>query len=419
MAKQITEEQVERIVESIVDNIEEANSRYLEEIGKSISKIKELTPTQAQQLIQMLKYGGNYEDIVKQISKYTDLSIKEIDEIFEAYSKKDQTFYKQFYEYRNVPYIEYKNNVALQNQTKALARVVKNDLYQFTRENVLGYAIEDLDGVKRFMGLRETYNRVLDEALLNVSQGKEGFDSAMSNILEQLGGSGLRTLEYKSGRHMRLDSAVRMNLQSRLRELHNENQQMFGQEFGADGVEISVHFNPAPDHADIQGRQFRNTKEKGEAFTDWERIQKGEEVKDYKGVPRQLEHSKSGSYRPISELNCYHYIFPIILGVSEPEYSDEKLKNIRDDNEKGFEYEGKHYTNYEGTQLQRNLENQIRRQKDIHTLAKASDNPDLVVKAQKNIDKYLQKYKELSDASGLPTRADRLSVKGFKRIKLK
>ena len=61
----------------------------------------------------------------------------------------------------------------------------------------------------------------------------------------------------------------------------------------------------------------------------------------------------SVNFRPISEYNCYHYTFAIVLGVNNPEYTNEKLQEINDNNKKGFEFEGKHYTNYEvldGTQ---------------------------------------------------------------------
>ena len=108
----------------------------------------------------------------------------------------------------------------------------------------------------KFKGLRETYNEALDTALLNVGQGKETFDSAISRILKDIGNSGLKTVDYKSGRSVRLDSTLTMHLKSRLRELHNENQKIIGEEIGADGVEISVHLNPAPDHEEAQGRQF-------------------------------------------------------------------------------------------------------------------------------------------------------------------
>ncbi len=415
----IDEKTVELIIERLLTRMEEANTYFLKKIGSSIKQIRDLTPSEAQRLVQILKYGGNYEDIIREISKYTNLNIKDIDDIFSSYAKKDQLFYEKFYKYRNIPFMPYEENVALQNQTKALANTVKNEMYNFTRSNVLGYTIRDLKGRPQFYGLKETYNRVLDEALLNVGQGKESFDSAMTRIMKDIGGSGLKTIEYQSGRSIRLDSAVRMHLKGRLRELHNENQKIFGEEFSSDGLEISVHSNPAPDHALVQGRQFSTVKPSENELSEWEKLQNGEKAKDYKGIEYSLDHDHKNGYRPISEMNCYHYIFTIILGVNEPQYSDEQLKNIINNNEKGFELDGKHYTMYEGTQLQRSFEREIRNQKDIQILAKSSGNLDLISESQMNITYLTRKYKQLSDISGLPTKMQRMKVSGYRRTSTK
>lgn len=288
-------------------------------------------------------------------------------------------------------------------------------MYNYLRTNVLGYTISDNTGKLVLKGLRETYNELLDTALLNVGQGKETFDSAMTKILKEIGTSGLKTINYESGRNIRLDSAVRMHLKGRLRELHNENQKIYGEEFGADGVEISVHENPAPDHEKVQGRQFSNA--------EYEKLNNGRVARDYKGNPYSLDHDEKNGYRPISELNCYHYIFSIVLGVSKPEYTDKQLREIISNNEKGFDLYDKrsgkkiHYTNYEGTQLQRNIERKIREQKDIQILAKESGNENLMLESQKNITTLTKQYKELSDISGLPTQMDRLRVSGYRRTK--
>ena len=399
----IEEKQVEQIVNKLIERVIKADTLFLKSIGSSIKEIRELTPTEAHQLVQMLKYGDSYDNLIKEISKYTDMNVKDIDKIFKTYAKKDQQFYKKFYQYRNKPFIPFDENMALKNQTQALANVVSNQMYNFTRANILGYTING-----RFYNLRDTYNKVLDEAFVNVSQGKLTFDSAMSKILEDIGGSGLKTLEYESGRSMRLDSAVRMHLKSRLRELHNENQKIIGAEIDTDGYEITVHDNPAPDHEDVQGRQF--------SISEYDKLNSGLEAQDYEGKTYTLDHDYNGSYRPISELNCYHTIFSIVLGVSKPQYDDKQLQKIIDDNNKGFELDGKHYTNYEGTQMQRNLERAIREQKDIQILGKASGNEELIAKSQDKIRILTNKYKELSEASGLPMKSNRMRVSGYKRV---
>lgn len=399
----INEQQIDLLVERLVERINKANTYFLKSIGSSIKKIKNLTPSQAHQLVQILKYGGNYEDIVRKISKYTNLNIQDIDKIFSSYARTDQRFYEKFYKYRNIPFTPYSENIALVRQTMALSNIAKNEMYNMFRTNVLGYTING-----KFYNLKETYIQALDEALINVSQGKETFDTAMSRILKDIGGSGLKTIDYASGRSVRLDSAVRMHLKGELRELHNENQKLIGEEFGADGIEITVHPFPAVDHAPVQGRQF--SKE------EYAKLDAGLVAKDVKGRAYTLDHDSNGSYRPISELNCYHDIFAIVLGVSKPEYTDEQLQQIINENNKGFTYNGKHYTMYEGTQLQRRIETEIRKQKDTQILAKASDNKILIAESQSNITKLTHKYRELIKISKLPSKLERAKVSGYKRV---
>ena len=401
----VSEEQTELLVERLMQRIEQANTYFLMKIGAAVGKIREMTPTQAQQLVQILKYGGNYEQIVEEISKYTNLDVAEVEEIFAKYAQKDREFYRKFYEYRNIPFEE---SSALRTQRNALTELARNELYNFTRANVLGYTIRDLDGVPRFYGLRETYNRVLDEALLNVGQGKQTFDAAMSQIMKDIGGSGLKTIEFASGRSMRLDSAARMHLKERLRELHNENQKIIGEEIGADGVEISVHSNPAPDHEDAQGHQFSNV--------EYEKLNAGLEALDYKGKMITLDHDGKNGYRPISTMNCYHYIFSIILGVSKPEYDDKQLQQIIDDNNKGFEFDGKHYSLYDGEQLLRKIELELRKFKDTQILARISNNVELVGEMQNKITRLTGKYRDVLKASGLKSKLERAKVSGYKRI---
>ena len=407
----MNDKQVQLIVERLLQRVQKSNELFLTNIGSNLKKIKKLKPSQARQLIQILKYGGNYDDIVKKMSKYTNLNVKDIDKIFSSFAKKDLNFNKQFYEYRNIPFTEYEKNMPLKRQTEALTNLVKNEVNNFSRTNVLGYTIKDDKGNEIFKGLREVYNELLDTAFLNVGQGKETFDSAVRDILKDIGQSGLKTINYESGKSMRLDSAITMHLRGRLTELHNENQKLIGDEYGADGVEISVHFNPAPDHEEAQGRQFR--------LDQYELLQSEGVAKDINGkeidLHRELKDgSLTESFRPIGEFNCYHYEFRIVVGVNKPEYNEEQLKKIIEDNKKGFEYKGKHYTNYEGEQVQRRLEAAIREQKDIQILGRESGDMELVHDVDSKIKALTSEYKEFSNASGLGTKMDRLRVKGYR-----
>ena len=407
----MNEETIELLVARLVNRINKANEFFLTKIGESVKKIRELTPTQAQQLIQMLKYGGNYEEIVNEILRLTNLNIQDIDAIFNEMAKKDYAFAEQFYKYRGVEYVPYIENKALLRQVSALASITKQEMFNYARATNLGYSIRDLQGNIKFVGLKETYDRILDTAVLNVGTGVDTFDNAMSKIMKEVGGSGLKTVDYASGRSIRLDSIARMHLKGALRTLHNEVQKQVGEEFDFDGYEISVHSNPAVDHEKIQGRQF--------SIEEYEKLNNGLEAKDYKGNTYTLDHDHKNGFRPISTMNCYHYVFSIVLGVNKPEYSEEQLQKIIDDNDKGAIIDGKHYTNYEITQLQRSFERKIRKQKDIQILAKASGNKELVKESQDRITQLTNKYKEISKISGLPTRMDRLKVANYRRISAK
>lgn len=407
----ISEKTIDKLVNRLNTYTQNANDYFIKKMGEAISQIRELSPSDAHKLVQMLKYGGNYQDILRELSNISGIPRKEIESIFYNYAKIDQSFYEKFYKYRNTRFIPFDENIALKRQTRALAELTHGTLKNFTRQRSLGYSFRDLKGNIRFHGLKETYERVLDEAVLNIGQGKEGFDASMSKLIKEIGGSGLRTIDY-NGRTLRLDSAVEMHLRSALNNLHNENQKIIAKEIDADGVEISVHLNPAPDHEEVQGRQFSNT--------EYKKLQKGKDATDYNTKETYtLIHSKSGSYRPISEYNCFHYVFAIVLGVSKPQYSNDKLQEIRDKNNEGFMLDGKHYTNYQGTQLQRLIERKIREQQDIEMFARESNTMDTALESQRSINALLNTYKKVSNASGLPMNTKKLFSEGYRIAKIK
>ena len=50
----ISDRQIDLLIERFINRIEQANSYYLQKLGESVKKIRTLTPTQAQQLVQIL-----------------------------------------------------------------------------------------------------------------------------------------------------------------------------------------------------------------------------------------------------------------------------------------------------------------------------------------------------------------------------
>ena len=117
--------------------------------------------------------------------------------------------------------------------------------------------------------------------------------------------------------------------------------------------------------------------------------------------------------RQFDTLNCGHEAFGIILGINEPQFSNEELEAMRRRNEEGFVIDGKHYTGYEATQKMRRMENSIRKKKrQILIDEKLGDTDRLPIDQTRYV--ILQdEYRRFSKAAGLRTQQERMNVPGF------
>ena len=394
--------QEEQLVQLLIDRINALNEDILEIIGNRIKEIGEMTPTQVHQINQMLMYNTDIKEIVEKLAEVSGMNVNDIYSLFEYSAKTNQDFARQFYRARGISYIPYAQNKVLKDQVRAIAEITAREYANISRTSAIGYTIKDLKGNLVFKDISSAYKDIIDKAILNVGQGKTTYQQEMRNAIKQIGQSGLKTLDYESGRSVRLDSAIRQNTLEGLRTLTNQIQEQFGEEFGADGVEVSHHINSAPDHIDtVDGKQFS---------LNGDRVVNGKLYKDFNTVNNSLD-------RQVSTLNCRHYIFSIVLGVNKPQYTDKQLEEDKKKNKEGFDFEGKHYSNYEGEQLQRLIERRIREQKDVQILAKASGDKELTLQAQTKITQLTTKYRQVVKVSGLPNQLKtRASVIGYKRI---
>lgn len=397
----LSEESLERLSERLVDRIENLNTYMIEKLGNQIVDIGTFTPSQVREILQSVKYGNDLDEIINKIADITEMNVKDIYDIFEEVAKKNQSYAKQFYKYQKANFIPYEQNKALQDQVKSIAKATANEYINMSK--TFAYMRYNDSGIKEYTKISDIYQKITDEAILSVAQGRGSYDMAMRKAMKEMTSRGLRTVDYSTGYSRRADSSVRMNIMDGIRRLNKELQEQFGKEFGADGVEVSHHKNAAPDHIDtVDGKQFST---RGDATVN------GIKYKDYDTINNSLD-------RHVGELNCYHFTYQIVLGVSEPMYSKEQLEADKKDNENGFEFEGKHYTNYEGTQLQRQIETKIRQYKDRQIGARATDDAEEVYHCQEKIRQLTNKYNDLHKVSGLPTKIDRLRVEGYKKLNI-
>lgn len=333
----LNEELQEKLLSVFDKRFQDYNTKVLEELGNVIKQFKDLTPSQAYELGQQLKYNTTVKELLDELSKISGLSVKDLKAILEKVAKENIGFADVYYKARGLETPIYSQNKALQRLVNSVYNISGEEFKNIAKST--GFRLLGDNGEPLLLNIDETYKYVIDKCVVAISQGKETYQQSMRSTLKQLSASGVRKIEYESGYSRRLDASIRQNILDSMRQVSNESQQLFGKEFDSDGIEISTHLNPSPDHSNVQGHQFSNK--------EYEKLQSTGVATDYNG--EVIDIRIKDNFRPISTMNCFHYIFSIVLGVSKPQYSNEELKKIIDDNEKGAELDGKHYTNYELT----------------------------------------------------------------------
>nr|DAE35530.1 MAG TPA: minor capsid protein [Caudoviricetes sp.] len=405
----LNEELQEKLLSVFDKRFQDYNTKVLEELGNVIKQFKDLTPSQAYELGQQLKYNTTIKDLLDELSKISGLSVKDLKTILEKVAKENIGFADIYYKSRGLETPIYSENKALQRLVSSVYSISGAEFKNIAKST--GFRLLGDNGEPLLLDIDKTYKYVIDKCVVAISQGKETYQQSMRSTLKQLSSSGVRKIEYESGYSRRLDTSIRQNILDSMRQVSNESQQLFGKEFDSDGVEISVHLNPAPDHELVQGRQFSNK--------EFDNFQNDRKAVDYTGMVFEPEF-EGHDRRSISEYNCYHYIFSIVLGVSKPQYSNKQLQEIINNANKKTTFDGKEYTQYELTQLQRKIETAIREAKDTQILARASEDNELILQSQTRITQLTTKYKQLCNVSGLPNKlSTRASVPNYRRISKK
>ena len=394
----LNEHQIQMLPERIYQRLNAINTDYLISIGEVLKDIGELRPTDIHQLQQMYNYGARVDQIAKRLAEYSEKNIDDIYDIFDTVAKENYKFAKPFYKARLMDYIPYEENTALQRTAKAMAKQTVDEYINLTQHTA--FAVFDKDGKsiapyfaankdKVATSLSDTYTKVVDYAVTQVNLGMESYSKAVKDIIKSMSASGIRTVDYATGYSRRLDTAVRQNVLWGAKECNQQIANQVGEEFGANGREVDYHMYPRPSHADMGGRQFALGK-----------------ARTVNGVFYPSFEEKAAPL--LEEFGCLHFSFPIILGVSQPAYSEDELEEFKVADNATFEFEGKKYTMYQGTQLQRQVETAIRNQRDILTMAKAAGGGEEELIARTKIRQLTNKYAELSEVSGLPTQMERI-----------
>lgn len=382
----MTEAQLNKLLEIFLERTQGVVEEYLIRMGEQIQEIGQLIPSEINRLVQLEKMNANLDAIKKEIARLAEISAEDLAKVFEAAMESDARFVAD--KFGN----EYKKSIImkpeLQRMLKAQLRVTLGEMVNLSQTTIAS----------------EAYKKAIDKGIQAVQMGLEDYNKAIRRALQEAAESGImveikgtgayeKRVGYGGKYSRRLDSAVRQNVLDGIRSLSNSVMEQLGEEFGADGWEISAHALCADDHLPYQGRQY--------SFEQFDALQK------------RLERT---SGRPFFMWNCKHSKHPILLGISEPACSDEELDRYRKNSEEKIEIDGRVQTRYEWTQEQRRTETAIRRKKDVGIAAQAAGDDVLRRDAQRGVNALMDHYRKISEKAGVKPDYTRTRVQGFKEM---
>lgn len=386
----LTERDLEKAIDTITGRLDEVNYFFIRKIAAQIKQIGELGPTNINRIVTMVEMGQDILEVTTRLQEATGLNTQTLFTVYQA-AVDDVYTDKRF-------------AAALKADTDgAHAQAARERLTQYA-QNVAVQSAQTMQNFSNTTAVSDTYRRAIDKAVLAVSSGMTDYHEATRQIIRELGYNGLQ-VRYASGYHRRLDTAIRQNIVNATNQIAQHGSDLMGEALGFDAVEISAHANSAPDHEPVQGRVFLRS--------EFDKMQAGQDCYDVDGAHYE------GFSRPIGEWNCMHIAMAFSTKYSVRRFTPEQLNAMAVQNAAGCEFNGKRYTKYQADQMMRKIETEVRRWKDAANAARQNGD-DMVERqnCQRKINALVSKYKRLSDASGLPQRKDRMTVEGFKMVKV-
>lgn len=383
----LTEKELEAAIKRITDRLDEVNRLFIKKIAAQLLKIGELNATSINRIIVMTEMGADVREITRELAQATAMNIRDVYMIYQT-ALSDS-------------YTDPRFRLALQSHTLTPEQNAR--ITQFA-QNVSTQTAQTMINLSNTTSIMPMYKDAVDRAIVATTSGLTSYKEAARDIIRDLGTNGLQVY-YESGYHRRLDTAIRQNIIDGVNQINQNASLAMGDALGYDAVEISAHANSAPDHEPVQGRVFLKS--------EFEKMQAGSDFYDVDG------NHYEGFRRPIGEWNCMHIAMAFSTQHSERRYSDDQLKSWKEENAAGCDINGKHYSIYQARQLMRQLETKVRREKDAANAARVNGNDmDARRSHQKNINALTKKYYAVAQAAGLRARSDRLSVEGFKMVKV-
>lgn len=284
--------------------------------------------------------GTLYEDIILMVAEQSERSYSQIYLIFQEAGikslKYDDTIYK-------LAGLSPKGlSKSMEQLLSATARRTNNNLNNLTMTTAATSQTQFLNA--------------MNKAYMEVSTGVKSYSISIIDTIREISNQGAY-VEYPSGAHRSLESAVRTNIITSVNQTSGKLQELRAEEMDWDLVEVSAHGGARPEHAEWQGKVYSL---------------RGE-TKGYKTLEEGCDY---GRVTGLCGANCRHTFFPYYKG-SVRTYTNQELYELKNET---VEYNGQKISKYDATQIQRKMERNIRQnKKDIAGLQGilASNNSDI------------------------------------------
>lgn len=376
----LTPEQLQNLPQELTDLYDQLSEFILRDIARRIAKGAQITDTAEYQMYRARSLGLSTDEIAAKIAEINGSSAAEINRLIREAAAQSDEFDRKMLGADKGAAVPLEENAQLQKLISAQIVETAGKCENLT--NTMGFADHDFLGRVYYLSMTDMYRREMDSAHMKVATGATDYMTAIRQACNKLAASGVRTIDYESGRSDRIEVAARRAILTSVAHVTHRISEQNGEKLGADGWEMSAHSGSRPSHAVYQGRQYTQ--------------------EQYERIIKPL----------ISEPNCRHDVFPIILGVSEPTYTEEELQNI---DQPPFTYEGRTYTAYEASQQMRKMERAMRKQKDRCIVADAAGDKEAFETASIRLNRQKYIYEDFCKAADSYTEYERTYVTGFNR----
>lgn len=355
--------------------------RIMEDIVRRIQQAGKITSTADWQINRLRILGYSSEDIEQMLKEALDKSYPEMFELYDKVIDWEYVRNKEVYEQVNAEFIPYEENEELQQITEALIRQSSEELKNIT--NSLGFYLDYGTGKPVLTPLAQVYQKYLDAACMDIVSGAFDYNSVLRRVVTQLTNSGLRQIDYASGRANRIDVAARRAVMTGVSQLSGKISEMNAEKFGTEHFEVEWHAGARPTHAVWQGRIYSK-----------------EELTTVCGL---------GSVTGLLGANCYHMYYPFVPGISVRNWTDEWLEEQYRKENTPKTFNGKEYTLYEAKQRQRQMETCMRAQREkVDLLKKGGADPDDTMIARAKYQGQLNEYSRFCKKMGLTEERERI-----------